>query len=500
MLRKIRITLATFFFVGLVLLFVGIGTDCLNWMANLQFLPSLLAGNAIVIAFVIVLTILLGRLYCSVICPMGITQDIVIFLRRQYGKIMTKCQANRFQKLKAQGKPLPKPHNYNKKFSYSTPNRLFRYAFLFLLVASFIFFGQLLISLFAPYSAWGRIVRSIIGLAQGESIAPALLITAAITFVLVIFASWRWGRSVVCNTICPVGFILGCFSRYAMFRPTIDTSKCIGCKKCGQGCKASCIDMENHSIDYSRCVICFDCINTCEEGAIKYVWAWGKKNKTTQEESNSAPSDSSRRSFLATSVIAIGAASGVANAQNKRLDGALAEVVDKQSPERKERIVPVGAGSVDSFYSKCTACQLCISNCPNDVLRPSTDLEHFLQPVMGYERGYCRPECTSCSDVCPTGAIKLVDRAEKLVTKIGTARVNLELCFAATEEAACGHCARRCPVGAVRMVRTEGYRFALPVVTEAQCIGCGECENLCPSRPISAIVVDGVRQHSKTIN
>lgn len=499
MLRKLRIALAAIFFVGLVLLFVGVCTDWLGWMASLQFLPSLLAGNLVVIIGVLLLTIVLGRLYCSVICPMGVTQDIIIFLRRQYGKMMTRCQAKRLQKLKAAGKELPKPRNYAKKFSYSTPNRLFRYGFLFLLVASFIFFGQLLVSLFAPYSAWGRIVRSIIGLAQGESIAPALLITTAVTLVLVVTVAWTWGRQAVCNTICPVGFILGCFSRYAMFRPVIDKSKCVSCKKCGQGCKASCIDMDAHSIDYSRCVVCFDCINTCQEGAIKYVWAWGKKNESTQKE-NSAPADGSRRTFIATSVVALGAASGVANAQNKRLDGALADVVDKQSPERNERLVPFGAGSVDNFYSSCTACQLCVSNCPNNVLRPSTDIEHFLQPVMGYEKGYCRPECTTCSEVCPAGAIKLIDKAEKLVTKIGTAKVNLELCFASTGEASCGNCSRHCPVGAVRMVKSEGYNFAIPVVNEAQCIGCGACEFLCPSRPISAITVDGVRQHSKTIN
>lgn len=430
---------------------------------------------------------------------MGVTQDIIIFLRRQYGKMMTRCQAKRLQKLKAAGKELPKPRVYTKKFGYSTPNRLFRYAFLFLLVASFIFFGQLLVSLFAPYSAWGRIVRSIVGLAQGDSIAPALLITAAVTLVLVVIVAWSWGRQAVCNTVCPVGFILGCFSRYAMFRPVIDKSKCVGCKKCGQGCKASCIDMDAHKIDYSRCVVCFDCIDNCQEGAIKYVWAWGKKNEPAQKESN-APADGSRRTFIATSVVALGAASGVASAQNKRLDGALADVADKQSPERKERLVPFGAGSVDNFYSSCTACQLCVSNCPNNVLRPSTDIEHFLQPVMGYEKGYCRPECTTCSEVCPAGAIKLIDKAEKLVTKIGTAKVNLDLCFPAVGEASCGNCSRHCPVGAVRMVKSDGYRFAIPVVNEAQCIGCGACEFLCPSRPISAITVDGVPQHSKTIN
>ena len=184
-------------------------------------------------------------------------------------------------------------------------------------------------------------------------------------------------------------------------------------------------------------------------------------------------------------------------AQNKRLDGGLADVIDKTSPERAERLVPFGAESVKDFYDRCTACQLCVSNCPNGVLRPSTDIGHFLQPQMGYEKGWCRPECTTCSQVCPAGAIRPLKAEEKLTHKIGTAKVNLSLCLAAKDEAGCGNCSRHCPVGAVRMVKTDGYHRSIPVVAEAQCIGCGACEYLCPARPISAITVDGISVHIK---
>ena len=183
-----------------------------------------------------------------------------------------------------------------------------------------------------------------------------------------------------------------------------------------------------------------------------------------------------------------------AQAQNKRLDGGLATVIDKQVPERRERLVPPGAQGVGHFYDRCTACQLCVSNCPNGVLRPSTDLEHFLQPMMGYEKGYCRPECTVCSSLCPAGAILPVKKEEKLLVKIGTARVDFDLCLAYKGEAKCGNCARHCPSGAIRMVDDENGR-RMPVVSEEQCIGCGACEYLCPSRPISAITVDGLSTH-----
>jgi formate hydrogenlyase subunit 6/NADH:ubiquinone oxidoreductase subunit I len=35
----------------------------------------------------------------------------------------------------------------------------------------------------------------------------------------------------------------------------------------------------------------------------------------------------------------------------------------------------------------------------------------------------------------------------------------------------------------------------IPVVNTERCIGCGACENLCPSRPFSAIYVEGHEVH-----
>ena len=161
--------------------------------------------------------------------------------------------------------------------------------------------------------------------------------------------------------------------------------------------------------------------------------------------------------------------------------------------EREPRLVPPGSQSVKNFYDKCTACQLCVSACPNGVLRPSTDLDHFLQPQMGYENGFCRPECTACSEICPSGAILKVERDAKTLVRIGKAVVNPELCLAAKGEAGCGKCARECPSGAISMVNIDGTRR--PVVAEEQCIGCGKCEYLCPSRPVSAISVKGLETH-----
>ena len=180
------------------------------------------------------------------------------------------------------------------------------------------------------------------------------------------------------------------------------------------------------------------------------------------------------------------------------MDGGLAAISHAQKPHRQTQLLPAGAQSMRNFTSHCTACQLCVSECPNQVLRPSTELERFMLPEMSYERGYCRPECNRCSQICPAGAIKPVSVEEKSSTQIGHAVVNLDNCVVNTDGVSCGNCARHCPAGAITMVRKnpeDEDSLRIPAVNEEMCIGCGACENLCPARPFTAIHVEGHEVH-----
>jgi len=496
MLRIIRIVLALLFFTGITILLTGIGNQWLGWMAGLQFLPSCLALNFAVIAGILVLTILFGRIYCSVICPMGVFQDIIIWIRRREGLLLHKINERRFKKYAADkkaGLAVEKPSTIKrevKHFEFNKERKWVRYPILVLTIAAIVAGTQVAVAMIAPYSAYGRMVRTAAGLGKGESLAPALLIAAAVTFVAIVLCAWLWGRA-YCNTVCPVGTLLGLFGRHPLLHIRIDENKCVACGRCGRGCKSSCIDMDAHTVDYSRCVDCFDCIRRCNEGAITY--GFGKAKAVTDTTSDGSHDDG-RRQFVATTLL-LGGAAVTAKAQSLHLDGGLADVVPKTNPTRTGRLVPFGAESVENFYSKCTACQLCVSNCPNHVLRPSTDLKYLLQPEMGYENGFCRPECTICSEICPSGAIKPISREQKAATHIGRASVNLELCISALGQDSCGNCSARCPVGAVRMVNDPDSGRKIPVVSEEICIGCGACEFLCPSRPISAITVNGLAEH-----
>lgn len=471
MLRKLRICLAAIVFIAAVLLFLNLWEGAalkLSFLAKWQFLPAVLALNVVVIAVLVVVTLLFGRIYCSVICPLGILQDII----GRLGRIGKK-----------------------NKMRYSpSKEKKVRYIVCVVFVATLIAGLNYLVVLLDPYGLFGKMVAS----AGGKFVGWLVPAVAAVAFVVIAVLAWKNGRT-WCNTICPVGTTLGFFSRFAIFRPVINADACKSCHVCEKKCKAACINIAEHKIDYSRCVDCFDCIDSCKFGALKYKIAGraGNDVKKAAEDAKDAGNDAGRRAFLASSAMIATAAT--VGAQTKKLDGGLAAIEDKKIPERTVPLTPFGSESVKDFYKKCVACQLCVSACPNNVLRPSTDLDRLMQPEMSYEKGYCRPECTECSQVCPAGAILPLTAEEKTQFHIGVASVERSLCVA-EDGISCGNCARHCPVGAILMVpkdESDDNSPYIPVVDEAKCIGCGACENLCPSRPFSAITVNGLRVHIK---
>ncbi len=493
MLRKIRIALASLCFVLVTLLFLDFtGTlhTWFGWLAKIQFLPAVLALNLGVVVFLILLTLLFGRVYCSVICPLGVMQDIFAWFGR-------KSKKNRY--------------------TYSPAKSVLRYTVLGIFVVALIAGVGSVVALLAPYSSYGRIAQNLLApfWAWGNNLFAYIaeradsyafyekevwfkslptFIIALVTVVCLAILAWRNGRT-YCNTICPVGTVLGFFSRFSWMKPVIDTDKCVNCGLCGRNCKAACIDTKNHTIDYSRCVSCMDCLEKCHTHAIRY----GRMKKAEPVTSESKTVDTSRRTFLAG--VGVLAATAAVQAQEKTVDGGLAAITDKKIPDRATPIVPPGAQSLRHMAQHCTGCQLCVSVCPNDVLRPSTKLTTLMQPEASYERGYCRPECVKCSEVCPAGAILKITPADKSAIQIGHAVWVKDNCVPLTDGVECGNCARHCPTGAITMVASDPedpYSPKIPAVNTELCIGCGACENLCPARPFSAIYVEG-HTHHRTI-
>ena len=386
-----------------------------------------------------------------------------------------------------------------------------------------------MVSLLDPYSAYGRIAANLFAplyrwtnnlLAYVAEWLNSYAIystevwikgwitfgVAAITLVVVGILAWRHGRT-YCNAICPAGSFLGLLSRFSLFKITFNTEKCTNCKACERDCKASCINAKEMYVDHSHCVNCFNCMDDCKFGAMQYKFTLPRNKKKIEAKPltaesvasvNAAPDGYSRRNML--TLLGTVAVTGLLKAQQlpMHVDGGLADIKARKAPVRKTPIVPPGALSAKNMQNHCTACQLCVSACPNNILKPSHDLVTFMQPEMSYEHGYCRPECVECSQVCPAGAIQPITTAEKSALSIGIAVWIKDYCVVNTDEVQCHNCERHCPTGAIMLVdRDPGYSDSLkiPVVNNELCIGCGACENLCPARPFSALYVEGNERH-----
>lgn len=488
MLRKIRIVLATVMLIGITWLFVdftGTAHHCFSWMPKLQLLEAILALNVVALVFLIVMTLVFGRIYCSIICPLGILQDII-------GWVGKKVKKNRY--------------TFSKALSW------LRYTMLGVMVVALVAGIGSIVQLLAPYSAFGRIATTLLQplYKMGNNVLAAIsehydnyafyhtetgvpnitivLAIACVTLVVLAVLAYRNGRT-YCNTICPVGTVLSFLSRFSWMKIQFDADKCKNCSLCTKNCKAACIDFKNHQVDYSRCVVCGDCIESCKFGALGY-------SSSTRNTSNTSI-DPSKRSFLLASAMMTTAALAQ---EAKMTDGGLADIEDKVAPERQTPLTPPGSLSARNMAQHCTGCQLCVSECPNQVLRPGTNWMSIMQPTMSYELGYCRPECTRCSEVCPAGAIKPIQKEEKSSIQIGHAVWMKKNCIPLTDGVSCGNCARHCPVGAIEMVPSDPddeESLKIPVVNESRCIGCGACENLCPARPFSAIYVEGHEVHKE---
>jgi len=518
----LKYTRATLGIVGLALLvaalvdFRGLVDEELSHaLASVQFVPaavSLATGASVTVAALVILaaTLAFGRVYCSVLCPLGLLQDA---FARIAGWLRLK----------------PKLLRYAKAATWV------RQTFLWATVAGVAAgWAGLTLALFDPYSIFGRIgsmlFRPVVTLVNNWIVGPAnaagidalyrvtpqwaaagALALPAAMLLLVTILSARRGR-LYCNTVCPVGTLLGLLSARAAWRLEIDKDRCRKCGDCIRACKAQCIDLRAGTIDHSRCVACYDCMSACGESGIHHRFHWKAAAKpasntppTTPKTQppatdSSAPQDASRRAFISGTAAALTAASGIGTLLLAQLSTSAADKKSGASgaPVPPSPICPPGSGSVARFLDRCTACQLCVSACTTHVLQPAF-LEYgfagIMKPRLDFTHAFCNFECNRCTEVCPDGAILPLALADKKVTRLGVASIDYGKCIVKVHGTDCAACAEHCPTQAVSTV-PYGDNLRLPTMHPELCIGCGACEYACPVRPTRAITIQGHAVHS----
>ena len=461
-------------------------------LVYLQFVPSLLkflntaALAAAGFIFVVITTVLFGRIYCSSICPLGTFQDFLSFVMRK---------------------------NWNfKDFQYATPHNSIRYSILILTILFLIAGIGFLLNILDPFSSFGRIVTNLfrpiiifvnnissivlehLGLnilyrVQWTVVSPISMGFSIGTILLILWLSAKHGR-LYCNMICPVGALLGLISKISLFQISINPDQCKGCLLCERVCKAECINIQNKTIDISRCICCYNCLAVCPREGLRFENTLQKRpiEKTLAPE---------RRGFLINSAIWFIGLTGFTEQTNRVIKSKATTIpIHMKSP-----ICPPGSQSIHFFTSTCTACHLCVSACPSRVLVPSF-LEYgfwgMMQPIMNFNAGHCNYECRICMDICPSGAILQLTTEKKKITQLGVAKFIKQNCVVYTDNTNCGACSEHCPTKAVNMVpypNPINKQLVIPKVNSDYCIGCGGCEHACPTKPYKAIYVEGNPVH-----
>jgi len=522
-LKPFRLVVSIVMLAALGFLFLDFsGSEPSAWYRGLtwlQFIPSFfkfkemlihgLALTAYGFIVVLILTLLFGRVYCSYICPLGIFQDVTGWFSKKVRNIGKKKY----------------------RFRFAPPKTWLRYSILVIFFLSLFTGSMLLFNILEPFSNFGRFFSDLfrplyIGcnnllvkiFTSFGSYAlypvtvvktnPYSLIVPVVMLALVVWLS-VWKGRLYCNTVCPVGTLLGLVSKKSLYKIRFNASGCNQCGKCMFNCKSQCIDVKNMNVDFDRCVGCGNCMKSCDKNAIGYALAPSRKQEKSEEV------DVSKRNFIAGSAFFVAALSSfsvplfaqplVRRGQYRHRRRKRGEIHGKDYTHGTHEVVathvatPPGSLNRHHFSKNCTACHLCVSACPTDVLKPSL-LEYglfgMMQPFMDFDASFCNYECVRCTEVCPNGAILPLTVEEKLTTQIGVVRFEKHNCVVYTDETACGSCSEHCPTKAVIMVPYKG-ELTIPETIPEICVGCGACEYACPTTPYKAIVVDGHLQHQK---
>ena len=465
----------------------------LTWLAA-HAVPAALGLSLLTL----VLTVLLGRVFCGWFCPLGTIHAIA-------GRVLEFCWPRR------------KPPDHWSRW------QLAKYQLLLALVvmaACGVHWGAVLDPLvllyrtttvaLLPGAQWGvesgsqelgaggpagALVREHISEIPGQAFLGSGLILAVF---LAMLALNRYRPRFWCRYVCPLGAMLGAFALRPFVRRAVEPETCNQCDLCARGCHGAATATAGESWMAAECFGCLNCTPSCPQGSLRFHFAWpwqGEAGSTGPK-----PASRSRRGFMQAVSAALGAVLG----------GAGGMVLLRATPQSRglagnENLVrPPGALAEREFLSRCTACGMCMKICPTGCLQPAfaeAGLEGLWTPRVVARLGRCEYDCTLCGHVCPTGAIGQLTLEEKHQAKIGIAVLDHSRCIPYAFGRDCGTCVEACPFPdkAIRLVDVEvqvhdgtkqrSIVVSQPMVDPDRCTGCGGCVKECTFKDEPAIRV-----------
>jgi polyferredoxin len=510
-LTRVRVVSQIFFFVAFMLAVWATWTTRLGGYPVSRFLemdPLVMIATALSTGYVyrflgwglliLALTLVFGRVFCNWICPYGTLHQFVgwLFNIRKHPE---RWKTNQYRRI------------YFLKYGILV---------VFLIMA---FLGSLQIGLLDPICLMYRTFATAFGPAS-DLLVGALdhrLSVVGIDTVLFeqlkfapgveqrVFVGSFWiglflvalvGMNLViprffCRVLCPLGALLGVFSRFALFRINRDVHKCTDCNLCLTRCEGA--SDPQAQLRLSECFACMNCIDDCPEDALSF--------KLVQLDTKQViPGPSLGRRKLVFSSLA-----GLIALPLLKNNG-----VNTNDNYSDKLIRPPGSVEEEDFLQKCIKCDQCINACPTNVLQPATleeaGFEGLWTPVMNFNIGHCQLKCTLCSEVCPTGAIRKITVEEKLgkgefaeqgPIVLGTAFFDKGRCLPHAMEIPCVVCEEVCPVSPKAIqTRDEEARNVFGQIVELNkpfmvpdlCIGCGICQKECPVTDSRAVYVTPV--------
>ncbi len=467
---------------------------------------------------ILIPTIFLGRFFCGWVCPLGSLNHWISEIpgERLQRKGKRKIESNRYKKYQ----------------------RIKYYILFFFLAASVT--GTLQVGLLDPLPLLARSLGTVvlptthtaaIGLLHWISswgIAPlsyaaqhvydgisllllsfrqvhfhAILTLAAFFALILIFN--RVHTRFWCRAICPLGALLGIFSRFAIFGLEKDESTCDQCGLCLLSCQGGDNPDVGAAWRQPECQLCLNCQAVCPQGSLKFKFFPNLKAGADNPASTQKV-DISRRKLVAS------VAGGLVLAPLLRSGDAFAANSDPLL------IRPPGATAEDDFLARCIRCGQCMRVCPNNALHPTlfqAGLEGLWTPLLIPRIGYCEPTCTLCGQVCPTGAIEQLTMKQKVGDKetapnrIGTAFIDRGRCLPWAMGRSCIVCEEWCPTSPKAVYLKEEIttdrqgnevRLKRPYIDPDLCTGCGACEYACPVVDKPAVYVTAVGESRSATN